>query len=60
MKAFSNYPTGVSGYWYGMVYVMSLVERCLRSSSLITSAHLYFGVLENLEMIVQAPPASSA
>lgn len=51
---FSRNPRGVSGYWRGIDYVMAMAEQSLLTGKTITSAHLYFGVLENLETMVTA------
>ena len=54
MELFTQDPRGVSGYWRGIDHMMSMGEQSLLTGKIITSAHLYFGVLEHLETIVRA------
>lgn len=54
VEAFSRNPRGVSGYWRGIDYLMKMADRSLLTGKIITSAHLYFGVLEHLESSVEA------
>ena len=54
IERFSQDPRGISGYWRGIDHMMAMAEQSLLTRKIITSAHLYFGVLEHLQTIVKA------
>lgn len=53
-KSFISYPRGVSGYWRGIRYFVELAQSGALAGKLITSAHLYVGIIAALDMLIEA------
>jgi len=52
LQQFSNDVRGISGQWRAIDYMLHLAREGMLQNKLITSAHLYFSVLEHMDDLI--------
>ncbi len=52
--SFLKDPRGISGHWRSIDYMLNIAQQGLLKDKIITSAHLYFSILDNLNELMKS------